>query len=69
MPVNQEPPIIPALAESEKEDYQQLWKPGFLLAILAIALIAIAFTAFFMTLYGYLDKVIWLDNDFVLSNK
>ncbi|OPZ43664.1 MAG: chloride channel protein [Euryarchaeota archaeon ADurb.BinA087] len=69
MPVHEEPPIIPPLAESGKEDYQRLWKPGFLIAILAIALIAIAFTAFFMTLYGYLDKLIWLENDFVLSNR
>jgi len=69
MPDNEDPPIIPALVESEKEDYQRLWKPGFLLAIFAIALIAIVFTAFFMTLYGYLDKVIWLENDFVLSNR
>lgn len=69
MPVNEEPPIIPPLAESEKEDYQRLWKPGFLLAIITIALIAIAFTAFFMTLYGYLDRVIWLENDFVMSNR
>ena len=69
MPVDEETPVIPALAESEKEDYQRLWKPGFLLAIIIIALIAIAFTAVFMTLYGYLDKVIWLENDFVLSNR
>lgn len=69
MPVHEESPIIPPLAESGKEDYQRLWKPGFLIAILAIALIAIAFTAFFMTLYGYLDKLIWLENDFVLSNR
>ena len=69
MSVNEDPPIIPTLAVSEKEDYRRLWKPGFLLAILAIALIAIAFTAFFMSLYGYLDRVIWLENDFVLSNR
>ena len=69
MSVSEDPPIIPTLAVSEKEDYRRLWKPGFLLAILAIALIAIAFTAFFMSLYGYLDRVIWLENDFVLSNK
>lgn len=64
-----EPPIIPLLAESGKEDYQRLWKPGFLLAIIIIALIAIAFTASFMTLYGYLDRLIWLENDFVRANR
>jgi H+/Cl- antiporter ClcA len=69
MPVNEEPPIIPPLAESEQEDYQRLWKPGFLLAIIIIALIAIAFTASFMTLYGYLEKLIWLENDFVKANR
>jgi H+/Cl- antiporter ClcA len=69
MPVDEEPPIIPPLAESEQEDYQRLWKPGFLLAIITIALIAIAFTASFMTLYGYLDKLIWLENDFVKANR
>jgi H+/Cl- antiporter ClcA len=56
------------MAEPEKEA-QRLWKPGFLLAIIAIALIAIAFTAFFMSLYGYLEKAIWFENDFVLSNR
>jgi H+/Cl- antiporter ClcA len=69
MPEKEEPPIIPPLAESEKEDYQRLWKPGFLIAIVMIALIAIAFTACFMTLYGFLNRVVWLDNDFVLSNR
>lgn len=64
-----ETPIIPPLAESGKEDYQRLWKPGFLLAIIIIALIAIAFTASFMTLYGYLDRLIWLENDFVRANR
>jgi H+/Cl- antiporter ClcA len=68
MPAPGEPPVIPALAEPEKED-SRLWKPGFLLAIVAIALIAIAFTAFFMSLYGYLEKVIWLENGFVLANR
>lgn len=69
MPVSEEPPIIPPLAESGKEDYQRLWKPGFLLAIIIIALIAIAFTASFMALYGYLDRLIWLENDFVRANR
>jgi H+/Cl- antiporter ClcA len=69
MPADIEPPVIPALAEPEKEDSQRLWKPGFLLAIIAIALIAIVFTASFMSLYGYLEKVIWLENEFVLANR
>ena len=69
MPSQGEPPVIPAMAEPEKEEPQRLWKPGFLLAIIAIALVAIAFTAAFMSLYGYLEKLIWLENDFVLSNR
>ena len=69
MSTDGEPPVIPAMAEPEKEDFQRLWKPGFLLAILIIALIAIAFTASFMSLYGYLEKVIWFENDFVQANR
>jgi H+/Cl- antiporter ClcA len=69
MPADAELPVIPALAEPEKEDSHRLWKPGFLLAILAIALVAIAFTASFMSLYGYLERVIWLENEFVLANR
>ena len=69
MPAQGEPPVIPAMAEPEKEEPHRQWKPGFLLAIIAIALVAIAFTAAFMSLYGYLEKLIWLENDFVLSNR
>jgi hypothetical protein len=56
--------------EPEPGDAQPLlWKPGFLIAILIIALIAIAFTAFFMELYGLLLGALWLENDFVLSHR
>ena len=39
-----------------------------LTAILIIALIAIAFTAFFMKLYEFFLGVLWWENDFVLSH-
>jgi len=45
------------------------WKGTFFVALIGIALIAIAFTAGFMALYAYLSKVIWFENDFVLSNR
>jgi len=56
-------PPYPGHGRTGKEECQRLWKPGFLFAILIIALIAIAFTAFFMSLYGYLEEVIWFEND------
>ena len=37
--------------------------------IILIALIAIAFTAAFLTFYGELNRVIWLDNEFVKANR
>jgi H+/Cl- antiporter ClcA len=37
--------------------------------IILIALIAIVFTAAFLTFYGELNRVIWLDNEFVTANR
>lgn len=66
----EDPPAIPVPVELETCDAQPLlWKPGFLIAILIIALIAIAFTAFFMKLYGFLLGALWLENDFILSHR
>jgi H+/Cl- antiporter ClcA len=60
-PVPPEPPI--------ECDQPFQWRVTFLVAIIVIALIAIAFTAGFMALYVFLSKVIWFENDFVLSNR
>lgn len=37
--------------------------------IFLIAIIAIAFTAGFMELYGYLNEILWFHNDFVTRNR
>ena len=54
-----------SVAETEQA---LLWRPGFLAAIIGIALIAIAFTAGFMELYTWLINAIWY-NDFVMANR
>ena len=56
--------------EPRMEDDQPVqWNLSFLVPIIGIALIAIAFTAAFMYLYTLLNKAIWFENDFVLSNR
>jgi H+/Cl- antiporter ClcA len=52
-----------------EDDQPFHWRATFLVAIIVIALIAIAFTAGFMALYVYLSKAIWFENDFVLANR
>jgi H+/Cl- antiporter ClcA len=59
----------PGQEEGMDEDTTVRWKPGFLVTIIGIALVAITFTAAYMAFYTSLEKVIWLDNDFVRSNR
>ncbi|MBP1929021.1 H+/Cl- antiporter ClcA [Methanolinea mesophila] len=58
----------PAIKEGDEDKHPEgtgskLWH------IILIALIAIAFTAAFLTLYGALNNLIWFDNDFVAANR
>ena len=70
MPGQEDSPGDPLPPEQPIEcDQPFQWRATFLVAIVVIALIAIAFTAGFMALYVYLSKVIWFENDFVLSNR
>jgi H+/Cl- antiporter ClcA len=70
MPGQEDSPGAPVPPEPQIEDNQPFqWRATFFVAIIGIALIAIAFTAGFMALYVYLSKVIWFENDFVLSNR
>jgi H+/Cl- antiporter ClcA len=63
-------PVVLVPPEPRMEDDQPFqWRATFFVAIIGIALIAIAFTAGFMALYAFLSKVVWFDNDFVLSNR
>jgi chloride channel protein, CIC family len=64
-----DPAVAPEPGEAMNGDTMVIWKPGFLITIIAIALVAIMFTAAFMAFYTFLEKVIWLDNEFVLSNR
>ena len=69
MPDPEDSPAAPVPPEPRNEDDQPLqWRPTFLVAIIGIALIAIAFTAGFMELYTYLTEAIWY-NDFVMGNR
>src|SRR5665647_2995713 len=70
MPGHEDSPVAPVPVEPPMEcDQPFQWSATFFMAIIGIALIAIAFTSGFMALYVYLSKVIWFDNDFVLSNR
>jgi H+/Cl- antiporter ClcA len=63
------PPGAPVSPEGGEEDDQPVqWNLSFLVPIIGIALIAIAFTAGFMELYTWLIEAIWY-NDFVMSNR
>ena len=69
MPSQEDAPAAPVPVEPPIDSDQPFqWSATFFVAIIGIALIAIAFTSGFMALYAYLTKVIWFDNDFVLSN-
>ena len=69
MPGQEDAPVAPVPVEPPIEcDQPFQWSATFFVAIIGIALIAIAFTSGFMALYAYLTKVIWFDNEFVLSN-
>ena len=70
MPDPEDTPAAPVGTEPYREDDQPFqWRATFLVMIIGIALIAIAFTAGFMALYVYLSKVIWFENEFVLSHR
>jgi hypothetical protein len=45
------------------------WRPGFLMAIIGVALVAIVFTVAFMVLYTWLYNAIWSQNDFVMNHR
>ncbi|MDD1653712.1 MAG: chloride channel protein [Methanomicrobiales archaeon] len=70
MPDPEDTSTAPVPPEPSAEDHQPLpWRAGFLVPIIGIALVAIAFTAAFMQFYLYLNDLIWFDNEFVLSHR
>ncbi|MDD1664533.1 MAG: chloride channel protein [Methanomicrobiales archaeon] len=65
----EDPTIAPVSPEPRTDEDQPVrWGPGFLLAIIGIALVAIVFTVAFMMLYLGLNEAVW-ENDFVLANR
>ncbi len=63
-------PAPPAQPVSPTEnDQPDEWRPGFLLNIIAIAVVSILFTVAFMVVYLALNNAIWFENDFVLANR
>jgi H+/Cl- antiporter ClcA len=70
MPDPEDTSTVPVPPEPPAEDDQPVqWRIGFLVPIIGIALVAIAFTAAFMQFYLYLNDLIWFDNDYVLTHR
>jgi len=70
MPAQEDSTGGPVPPESRTEDEQPVqWRLTFLVAIIAIGLIAIAFTAGFLALYMFLYQAVWSRTDFVAKNR
>jgi len=55
--------------EQLAEDTRVPWRLSFLAAIIGVALIAIAFTAGFMSLYEFASKALWFENEYVFAHR